>query len=172
MSPQTTVFGDGSDLSPVQMICRAAVIFLLAVLLIRIAGRRSFGMHSAFDNVITLLLGAVLSRAVVGASPFVATVAASAAIVVLHRIFAWLSVRNHWFGAVLKGDPIPVYENGAIITANLYRSLFSRRDLAEEIRVRLHRDSFIGIEKVFVERNGEVGIVVTHDAPAPPPVGA
>ena len=171
MSPQSTVFGDGSNLSPLQMICRAVVIFLLAILLIRIAGRRSFGMHSAFDNVITLLLGAVLGRAVVGASPFVATVAASAAIVVLHRVFAWLSVRSHWIGAVVKGDPIPVYENGAIITANLYRSLFSRRDLAEEIRVRLHRDSFVGIDRVFVERNGEVGIV-THETVTQPGAGA
>jgi uncharacterized membrane protein YcaP (DUF421 family) len=82
----------------------------------------------------------------------------------LHRVFAWLAVRSHGFGYLLKGDPIPVYEAGAVIPANLYRSLISRRDLSEEIRIRLHRDSFAGIDRIVVERNGEVGIVMS-DSP-------
>ncbi|MGH7593781.1 MAG: DUF421 domain-containing protein [Gemmatimonadales bacterium] len=157
------LFGSGPDLSVLQMGCRAAVIFVLALALIRVAGRRSFGMHSAFDNVITLLLGAVLARAVVGASPLLPTVAAAAVIVLLHRIFAWLAVRSHGFGFLLKGDPIAVYQHGEIIPKHLYRSLMSRRDLMEEIRVRLNRDSFTGIDRIYVERSGEVGIIMTND---------
>lgn len=166
MTQLQSLFGDGTELSAPQMICRAIVIFIVTLGLIRIAGRRSFGMRSAFDNVITLLLGAVLGRAVVGASPFGPTIAAAGAIVLLHRIFAWLAVRSHRFGYLIKGDPIPVYENGAVIQSNLYRSLISRRDLNEEIRVRLHRDSFAGVERVVVERNGEVGIVL-GESPTP-----
>lgn len=166
MTQIQALFGDGTELTATQMTCRAIAIFVIALVLIRVAGRRSFGMHSAFDNVITLLLGAVLSRAVVGASPFASTIAASGAIVLLHRVFAWLAVRSHWFGYLLKGDPIPVYENGAVIQANLYRSLISRRDLNEEIRIRLNRDSFAGIDRVFVERNGAVGIVL-GESPTP-----
>lgn len=164
MTQFQALFGDGPDLTPAQMTCRAIAIFVIALALIRVAGRRSFGMQSAFDNVITLLLGAVLSRAVVGASPFGATIAAAGAIVLLHRVFAWLAVRSHGFGYLLKGDPIPVYENGAVIPANLYRSLISRRDLSEEIRIHLHRDSFAGIDRIVVERNGEVGFVMS-DSP-------
>jgi uncharacterized membrane protein YcaP (DUF421 family) len=167
MTSLHVIFGDSTELSVLQMICRAIVVFVIALILIRVAGRRSFGMHSAFDNVITLLLGAVLGRAAVGASPFVPTIAACAVIVLLHRVFAWLAVRSHWFGFVLKGDPIPVFADGAVISKNLYRSLISRRDLAEEIRVRLHRDSFAGIERVFVERNGEVGIVLGESRTPP-----
>jgi uncharacterized membrane protein YcaP (DUF421 family) len=160
MTPLHAIFGAGTELSALQMTNRAIVTFIIALILIRIAGRRSFGMHSAFDNVIALLLGAILAKAVVGTSPFVPTVAASAVIALLHRIFAWLAVRSHWFGFVLKGDPIPVFADGAVIPKNLYRSLISRRDLAEEIRVRLNRDSFAGIDRIFVERNGAVGIVL------------
>jgi uncharacterized membrane protein YcaP (DUF421 family) len=169
MTQLQSLFGDGTELSASQMICRAIVIFIVALMLIRIAGRRSFGMHSAFDNVITLLLGAVLSRAVVGASPFVPTIAAAGVIVLLHRAFAWFAVRSHAFGVLIKGDPIPVFAEGAVISKNLYRSLMSRRDLAEEVRVRLNRDSFAGIDRVYVERNGALGIVLGDAQPPSSP---
>ena len=51
-----------------QMAVRAVVTFLIAIALVRLAGRRSFGMRSPFDTVISLLLGATLSRGIVGAS--------------------------------------------------------------------------------------------------------
>jgi hypothetical protein len=41
------------------------------------AGLRTFAKQSTFDNIIVILLGAVLARGVVGASPFWSTVGAS-----------------------------------------------------------------------------------------------
>jgi uncharacterized membrane protein YcaP (DUF421 family) len=67
------LFGEGTDLGPLQMALRALAVFVLALAMIRTAGRRSIGQHRPFDACTTVLLGAVLSRAVVGASPFRAT---------------------------------------------------------------------------------------------------
>ncbi|WP_353506635.1 hypothetical protein [Variovorax flavidus] len=68
-------FGEGSDLETWQMAAQAVVTFFIALLLIRASGRRSFRQHTPFDACVTVPLGAALSRAVVGASPFWATVA-------------------------------------------------------------------------------------------------
>ena len=100
------LFGEGKDLSALQMSMRAIVIFMLALILIRIAGVKTFGKNAAFDNIIIITLGAVLSRAIAGVSPFVSVVFASITLVLIHRIVSWLSMRNHAIGKLVKGEPV------------------------------------------------------------------
>src|ERR671921_427065 len=106
------LFGEGRDLNALQMSCRAIVMFFICLLLIRIAGRRSFGAKTAFDNIIALMLGAILSRAVVGVSPFFPTVTASLVLVSVYRLFAFLSVNNDSLSHFLKGKEMSLYRNG------------------------------------------------------------
>ncbi|HEY5535494.1 MAG TPA: hypothetical protein VIL99_11265, partial [Ignavibacteria bacterium] len=71
------LIGEGNDPNPYQMAIRAFIVFIIALVFLRLSGRRTFGMFSPFDNVISVLLGAVLSRAVIGASPFFSTIIAA-----------------------------------------------------------------------------------------------
>ena len=80
------LFGEGKDLNPLQTAMRAVVVFAIGLALVRLSGRRSFGQRAPFDFVVAVLLGATLSRAIVGASPFVATISASLALVAVHRL--------------------------------------------------------------------------------------
>src|SRR5579862_9709819 len=97
-----TLWGSGADLNAVQMSVRGVVVF--ALFLFRISGRRSLSQHSPFDACITVLLGAILSRCVVGASPFLPTIASGAALVLLHRAVAMLSVRFRRFDVLVNGS--------------------------------------------------------------------
>jgi heme A synthase len=65
-----TLVGEGKELTILQMSVRAFAMFIIYVVLIRIAGLRTFAKQSTFDNIIVIMLGAVLARGVVGASPF------------------------------------------------------------------------------------------------------
>src|ERR1700761_784215 len=98
------IFGEGKDLSALQMSCRGIVIFFVALILIRISGRRSFGVRSPLDNIITISLGAIMSRAVVGASAFVPVIICCFVIVLLHRGIGWLIAGNKGFGRMIEGE--------------------------------------------------------------------
>jgi uncharacterized membrane protein YcaP (DUF421 family) len=61
------LFGRGEDLTALQMSVRSFIMFFIALALIRIGGMRIFGKKTAFDNILVIMLGAVLARGVVGA---------------------------------------------------------------------------------------------------------
>jgi uncharacterized membrane protein YcaP (DUF421 family) len=151
--------GEGKELNPLQMGIRAIIIFLIALVLIRLSGRRTFGMLSPFDNVISVLLGAVLSRAVIGASPFLATIIAAFVIVFIHRLFAWIAVYNDVFGGLIKGNAKIIYKDGRIIRNNMKRFFITDKDLIEEIRLQGNVESLDEIKSAYVERDGKISII-------------
>ena len=153
------IFGEGKDLDALQISSRALVIYLVALLLIRIAGRRAFGKKTAFDNTIAIMLGAVLSRAVVGASPFLPTVIGSLVLVLLHRVIAWYSIYNPKFEQLVKGKPRILYQHNHINKENMKRGLMSEDDLQSDVRLKTQANSMEDIEEVYIEASGEVSMV-------------
>jgi len=153
------IFGQGDKLTLLNMCCRTILIFFICLFFIRLSGRRSFGMSMPFDNVITILLGAILSRAIVGASPFFSTIAAGATIAVLHRACAWIGLYSDRFGKIIKGDAVLIYEKEKLIEENMKKCMVTKKDLIEEIRLNSNTESFEHIKKIYVERDGQISIV-------------
>src|SRR6185369_12555649 len=118
-----------------QMSVRAFTMFIIMLVLIRFAGMRTFAKKSSFDNIIVIMLGAILARGVVGASPYWSTVAASVVMVVLHRLIAWLSVKNRKFEKLVKGTYIKLYHDGSLVNGNLEKTGMSENDLHESLRL-------------------------------------
>ena len=154
-----TLFGSGRDLDTLQMTMRAVVLFAITLALIRIAGMRSFGRKSSFDSIIVIMLGAVLSRPVVGASPFGPTVAAATTLVVLHRLVAILTSRSRTFERLVKGAPHTVYRDGHIDAKAMARSGLSSGDLDEAIRSRAQRHDLAEVAEIVMETSGELTVV-------------
>lgn len=153
------LFGQGTDLTTLQISLRTVVVFMVCLVLIRIAGRRSFGMRMAFDNVLLILLGAILSRAVVGASPFIPTIAAATVIAVLHRVAGLLAYYFKTFGKVIKGDSLKLYEHGKVNEKNMRYCMVTMNDLITNVRTIMHEDSFAGVDEIYMERDGQISII-------------
>ena len=154
-----TLFGEGKDLDSLQMVCRAVVSFFLTLLLIRIAGIRTFGKKTPFDNVITIMLGSIFSRVVVGASPFVSTTLACLAFVLVHRLLAWISLYNETMGGWIKGEASSLYKDGLLNQRNMRAARVSEKDLRESIRQKINEDSLENVKEIVQERNGEISVV-------------
>ncbi|NVM90562.1 uncharacterized membrane protein YcaP (DUF421 family) [Variovorax sp. SG517] len=153
------LFGEGSELAAWQMGARALVVFFLALAMIRASGRRSFGQQSPFDTCITVLLGAVLSRAVVGASPFWSTMAAGVALVVTHRLVALASMRWQGFEDLINGHEITLVRDGRMDYDAMRHALVSRKDLDEALRQQAGGVRLDEVERAVLERDGKLSIV-------------
>ena len=153
------LFGHGTDLNILQMSVRAIVIFFVALILIRFTGMRVFGIKSAFDTCIIIMLGAVLARAVVGASPFIPTIAASTALVIIHKIIATISVNNQFLSHLVKGKPLSLYKSGILNDKNLKKCSLSYGDVMEEVRLEINQNGMENIDEIFMERTGKISVI-------------
>ena len=153
------IFGSTRNPDALQMTCRAIVVFLIALVLLRISGRRSFGLHNPLDNIITIILGAVLSRAIVGASDFLPVIASCAALVIIHRLFALGMVRHQGFAKLIAGEKILLFSKGNFVEDNMKRAQVSQEDILEELRKKALTENLDQIDKIYIERNGEVNSV-------------
>jgi uncharacterized membrane protein YcaP (DUF421 family) len=153
------LFGQGKDLNILQMSLRAIVVFFIALALIRFTGMRVFGIKSALDTCIIIMLGSILSRAVTGASPFFPTVIASIVLMLIHKIIASISVSNQTISRLVKGTHVSLYKDGVLNEENLKKCALSYGDIMEEIRLDLHQDTMENIEEIFMERTGKISVI-------------
>ncbi|KIO77358.1 hypothetical protein TH53_09825 [Pedobacter lusitanus] len=153
------LFGEDKNLTTLNMSLRAVMVYLILLLLIRISGTRTLAKKTAFDNIIVITVGALLSRVIVGASEFVPTVTAGFSLVVAHRCLAWISLRHPWLDKWIKGSRRLLYKNGIIHHQNLVKSLMSEEDLLESVRTGSNIDTLEKIEEARLERTGEVSII-------------
>ncbi len=154
------LWGRGDQLNALQMSIRAFVMFLIALVLIRFSGKRAFAKKSPFDNVIAIMLGAVLARGVVGASPFFSTVAAAAIMIIVHRIVAWSSFKNNMINDVVKGENILLYKDGKILWHNMEKTTISKSDLMQSLRLETKKTTLDDIEMAYLENNGRISFIV------------
>ncbi len=152
-------WGEGEHINALQMSARSLVMFLIALTLIRIGGLRIFGKKSDFDNVVVIMLGAVLARGVVGASSFFATVAAGLVMIIIHRLMAWATFKNKRLADLLKGKEVILFKDGKIQWQNMQAAAISEKDLMESLRLETSAVTLNDIETILLETNGRISFV-------------
>ncbi|QEM05045.1 DUF421 domain-containing protein [Mucilaginibacter rubeus] len=153
------LFGEGEHLNGLQMSSRGILMFVIALILIRISGRRSFGIRTPLDNIIVISLGAIMSRAVVGASPYVPVMVCCLVIVLLHRLVGWLVANNKTFARLVEGQKIVLFEDGRFVEANRKKALVCQEDILQGVRKSALTEDLTKIDKVYIERNGEISTI-------------
>ena len=149
-----TVWGHGSDLTVTQMTIRAVLTFMITLVLIRVAGRRSFGQRSAFDSCVVVLLGSVLSRAVVGASPYAPTVAACIAMVIAHRLLAHLSMHSQFLDSLINGKVRELFHDQNTDRSQMRAGLITDVELSEALRKHGQTENRSQVAKAVLEQSG------------------
>lgn len=152
------------ELSPLEIVCRAAVIYLAALVLFRIAGRKELARYSPFDFLLILLASQALRQTLVASDKSLTSGLLSLATLLgLDLVFSWASFRSPRIGALVQGRPRKLVEDGRPLEAALRRSRFT----VDELRSRLRRygiDRLDAVESAWLERDGNVTVVLRGGA--------
>ena len=147
------------NLTFVQISLRGIIVFLVTLATVRLGHKRSLSRKTPFDAVLLVILAAVLSRAINGSAAFFATLGGGVVLVLLHRLFAFLTFYSHSFGILVKGKPDAIVRDGQCDVAMMWRNHVSTHDLDEDMRLSVNADDLSSIRLARVERSGDISFI-------------
>lgn len=143
-----------------QAAVRASIVFFLAIIMVRLGGKRIFGKHTAFDIVLGIVLGSILGRTITGNAPFFASIIAAFTLVFLHWLMAVTSFRWDSVGELVKGNFQILVKDGEIQWESMKRNHISERDLQEAIRLLGNGARLEEVKMAHYERSGDISIQI------------
>ena len=142
-----------------QISARTVVVFLVAIVLLRLSGRRTFASNSALDMVVKFMLGATLSRAIAADAPFYTILAAALTLVLVHRGLAYLTYFAPAIGRLVKGQATILAEGATVHHQELRRASISPEALQSGLRVGANIDDLTQARIVRLEHDGSISVV-------------
>jgi uncharacterized membrane protein YcaP (DUF421 family) len=153
------------ELTSGHMAARAVVVYAAGLAMARLGKRRFLAKANAFDVLLGIVFGSVVSRAITGSSPFVPTLVAGLVLVVVHRAFAVLAFRFPWFGQLIKAKPRVVVRDGEILADALRSSYISENDLRAALRSEARVGDVRQVKEARLERNGDISVIECERPP-------
>lgn len=152
------------ELSPLEVVVRAAVVYLIVLALFRLAGRKELSRYSPFDFLLILLVSQALRQTLVGSDKSLTNGLVSLATLLgLDLLLSWLSFRSRRFAALVEGRPRNLVQDGRPIVEALKRSRFSLDDLQSRLR-RYGIDRLECVESAWLEGDGNVTFILRSGA--------
>jgi uncharacterized membrane protein YcaP (DUF421 family) len=147
------------------MCVRAVVIYVAAWLMVRLVGDRRFaGKYAAIDIILSITLGATLSRAINGSASFFPTLGAGITLVGLHWLVAaltfWLPQLEPW----IKGRSRLLVQDGDLNERALRVSHLTKADLAMALRSQASLQTPDHVALASLEPSGEISVIPQSSA--------
>ncbi len=146
------------QLNTAQMCVRAIVTFLVLIAYVRIGKKRFLGSATAFDAILVIIIGSISSRAISGNAPFVASLAATLVLILVHWAFSYFAQSSPIFSNLIKGRDTVIIRNGRVDRKALRAAHMSEDDLDEDLRqqgVGRHSD----VAEARLERSGKLSVI-------------
>ena len=142
---------DAKEITWWAMCFRGIIVFFLAIVMIKIGGRRMFGRQAAFDIVISITMGALLAKAIAGNAKFIPIIISTFLLVVLYRLLARATFNYDHLGKLIKGDADILIKDGKVITYAMRKNNITEKDILEAARTAGKKLSISKIKEAYLE---------------------
>jgi uncharacterized membrane protein YcaP (DUF421 family) len=149
---------DVRDVNAFQMALRTIAVYIFTLAVIRLGSKRFMGQGAAFDVIVGIMLGSIMSRAINGSAPFFPTLAAGTVLIGMHWLLAVLAYQIGWFGPFVKGNPVLLIKDGQTQEQGMKHAALSDHDLAEALRLQSDQTDPAKIRVACLERNGQISV--------------
>src|SRR5438067_8420938 len=113
------------------IVARAAVIFLVIFVVLRVIGRRELGNLEPFDLILLVVLGDLVQQGVTQSDySITGAIIAILTVSVLTVAVSYLGFRFRRLRPLLEGEPIILFAEGRAIERNMRRERITLDDLA------------------------------------------
>jgi len=143
-----------------EIVLRAAAMYLLLLLIFRLAGKRTMSEADTFDFLMLLIISETTQQAMVRDDK--SFTAAFILIVTLVSLTILLSYVKHWSPAMssaLDDEPFVVLAEGKLLDKRCDKLRIDEADILEAARENLGLERLEQIKYAVVERNGSISII-------------
>lgn len=141
-------------------VIRAAVMYFMALVMIRLLGKRALGELGPFDFVVMTGVGhTVVSVALDRSIPYYEGIIILATLAGLEYLMVIMALKNQTLSNLIVGKPVVLIDNGRIIRENLAREKCNVDDLMQELRKQGIRD-IDEVERGILESCGGFSVIL------------
>ena len=140
------------------MAARAVLMYILLIVIVRSAKKRFLSNATAFDFILTVMIGSVAARALTGGAPFFPAMLAVVVMVGIHWMISWAGRGSATFSHLIKGHDTLLIKDGRILEKPLANAHMSRDDLEEDLREKgvSHTND---VKEARLERSGKLSVI-------------
>ncbi len=142
-----------------QIVVRAALVYAVVLVGLRMAGKRELGQMTVFDLVVILLISNAVQNAMVGPDTSVqGGLVAAGVLIFCNWLVAQLRIRGGVWGRLIEGTPTVLIEDGHFVEPHLRRERLDTDDL--EMVMREHGVASVSdVQLAVLETDGAISIV-------------
>lgn len=146
------------------VVIRAAAVYLVLLVVLRVAGKRTMAQVTTFDFILLLIIGDAVADALLGEDSSVTAAAlVVTTLVIMERLSDYISWRLPRFKRALESVPVVLVQDGRPVQEVMDRERMSSDDVLSAARATQGLESMDQIKWAVLETSGEISIVPRQD---------
>lgn len=142
---------------------RTIILYIVALIVMRLAGKRTLGKMDTFDFVVTISIGSAVAIGMEADNRLLPSIAPVVMLGVLQWVLTRINLQSPGLERMTRGSPITLVQHGKVRDEALSQERMTREDLLMQLR-QSGKDHLADVETAILEPTGKVSVIPTPGA--------